>query len=153
MTKTDWVTIIVPIIANGFLLFFFEKVIESHIKKQDRRYTLKVEVVSKFLEKVEDVNNECMELNGLCGSYPEMFVEELKKVNDKLVDAVKFYNTKRVVLSELSTQCEEWERAWDSFVSLFKEGMDSEKNRLQLQEFEDETQRFVDTCARYLHNI
>lgn len=51
MTKTDWITMIFPVIANGLLLYLFHKVIEKKFERVGKRNELRDEVIILFWKK------------------------------------------------------------------------------------------------------
>ena len=51
MTKTDWITMIFPVIANELLLYLFHKVIEKKFERVGKRNELRDEVIILFWKK------------------------------------------------------------------------------------------------------
>ena len=72
MEIKDWILLIVPIVGNGIILYFFQRCLGRKIEK---RQDLRDDVIKVFWNKLQELNNAFIQLN-----IETMKTEEIKNL-------------------------------------------------------------------------
>ena len=95
MTKVDWITMVVPIIFEGLLLFLFQKAIEKRIDRQEKRNELRDKIIVLFWEKLQALNNTMIRANFETHNNANLLQDNLYKIRDSVFEIIQFYDTNK----------------------------------------------------------
>lgn len=147
MTRTDWITLIVPIILNGILLFAFQKGIEKSIGKQKKRDELRDRVIILFWEKLQALNDTMLAANIATQEDKSTLQENLNRIKESVFSIVTFYDTNKYDLEVFESTFKEWNDAWNRFVHSLNVINETTMSQMecgkQLQVFKNYTEKLI----------
>lgn len=115
MTEVDWITIVVPIIFEGLLLFLFQKGIEKKFDRLEKRNELRDKVLISFWEKLQAINNVLISANIATHNDANSLQESLYRIRNSVFEIVQFYDTNNFDLIGFEKEFKEWEGSWNRF--------------------------------------
>lgn len=80
METKDWILLIFPIIANGIMVFVFQKIITIQIEKINKKSSIRDEVIIMFWKKLQHLNEIFIQANTLVINNPDTVAMELEKI-------------------------------------------------------------------------
>lgn len=113
MEIKDWLLLIVPIVSNGIILYFFQRCFE---KRQD----LRNDVIKVFWNKLQELNDAFIQAN-----IETMKTEELEKskivnknlmiIQEFILELIKYYDTNQYDLKVFAIFFNDLQKKWQDF--------------------------------------
>lgn len=121
METKDWILLILPIIANGIMVFTFQKVITIKIEKFNKKSSIRDEVIILFWKKLQCLNEVFIQTNISVRTSPNTLAKELEKIKNSVFEIVQYYDTNKYDLKIYSDEYKCWEKSWNKFVGTLAE--------------------------------
>lgn len=134
METNNWVIILVPILFEGIIIFFFQLYINRRFEKKDRKLAIQDDAVKLFLSKVRETT--ILEQEVFNGSV-ELSTESLQVFLDQLNALKNIYRAYEHELKKFKKEFESFYNSWGAFVDLWNKNSGREVDpdlRAQLTE-------------------
>lgn len=154
MTKVDWITMVVPIIFEGLLLFLFQKAIEKKIDRQEKRNELRDKIIVLFWEKLQALNNTMIRANFETHNNTNLLQDNLYKIRDSVFEIIQFYDTNKHDLAIFEKEYIEWNDSWNHFVETLSNNSNKMTKQVQsklgneLQEVKNNTCKLIEEVRK-----
>ena len=155
MSKSDWITMVFPIIANGILLYLFHKGIEKKFEQDGKRNKLRDEVIILFWKKMQQVNDALISANRETRKNRNSLQENLIIIKDKVFESVQFYDTNNYDLKIFEKEYDKWNEAWNDFVKELERNLGKNLSTqtqqllgIKLQYFKENTEKFIEIIRK-----
>ena len=154
MTKVDWITMVVPIIFEGLLLFLFQKAIEKRIDRQEKRNELRDKIIVLFWEKLQALNNTMIRANFETHNNANLLQDNLYKIRDSVFEIIQFYDTNKYDLAIYEKEYIEWNDSWNHFVETLSNNSNKMTKQIQsklgneLQEVKNNTCKLIEEVRK-----
>lgn len=126
MQTKDWLILLIPIICNGFLIYFFQTLVSHKVKKNDTRKDFILDIVEKLsvlvCEEYENISAFMHEYSKLILSpdmKPAPFMDLWNPITEKAIQIFDFVQLHSEVLQQQGIQIGELESTYDQLVSTF----------------------------------
>ena len=140
METKDWILLGVPILANGIIVFIFQKFITIKLERLTKKSNIRDEIIILFWKKLQYLNEVMIHANIVIRSNPDMLAIELEKIKEAVIDIIQYYDTNRYDLDIISGKYNDWEASWNKFTSTLKEFSSSELTKEKQQRLGSELQ-------------
>lgn len=155
METKDWILLIFPIIANGTIVFIFEKIITSKFEQINKKSKIRDEVIICFWKKLQNMNEVFIQADMATRNNPDILVEELYKIENCVLEIVQYYDTNEYDLKIFSDEYKSWSESWNRFVSTLTEfsGLELTKEMQlrcgsELQDVKEKTQDLINMVRK-----
>lgn len=151
METKDWILLILPIIANGVMVFFFQKVITIKLDRINKKSNIRDEVIILFWKKLQSLNETFIQANIVTKANPNKLMEELEKIRISVIEIIQYYDTNKYDLNICSSEYKCWEESWNKFTKTLIEFSDSKltnKMGVELQNVKDNTQGLINAVRK-----
>ncbi len=155
METKDWILLIIPIIANGIIVFLFQKYITNKLDHINKRNSIRDEVIILFWKKLQNLNEMFIQANVAVQNNPATLSTELEKIKDGVLSIIQYYDTNKYDLAIYSKEYNEWESTWNKFSSTiiaFSHSTLNTQMQLQLgnelQDVKTKTQELIDVTRK-----
>lgn len=112
MEAKDWIILILPIISNGIILVIFQKLI---VDKYIKHRLLKDEIVKSFMDKLKELLELMIQSNFDSMVDGNSVNDNIRKIQSKIVDIVKYYHTNNYDLKKFNKEFETFNNNWMIF--------------------------------------
>ena len=140
METKDWILLGVPILANGIIVFIFQKFITIKLERLTKKSNIRDEIIILIWKKLQYLNEVMIHANIVIRSNPDMLAIELEKIKEAVIDIIQYYDTNRYDLDIISGKYNDWEASWNKFTSTLKEFSSSELTNEKQQRLGSELQ-------------
>ena len=140
METKDWILLGVPILANGIIVFIFQKFITIKLERLTKKSNIRDEIIILFWKKLQYLNEVMIHTNIVIRSNPDMLAIELEKIKEAVIDIIQYYDTNRHDLDIISGKYNDWEASWNKFTSTLKGFSSSELTNEKQQRLGSELQ-------------
>lgn len=155
MTIKDWILLVVPILANGILVFIFQKVITANLEHFHDRETIRSEVIKAFWRKLQNLNDTFIQANINISRNPATLSQELENIRTSVLEIIGYYDSNQYDLKIYDKKYRQWEQDWNqcnSTIMSFR-GMSlthDQQSRLanELQTVKTRTQELIDAVRK-----
>lgn len=120
MESKEWLIMLVPICAHGVIVFIFQKIISTKIERQNRKNSLKDEVVLLFWKKLQSLNTSFIHTNISILRNPNNLNVGLLEIENRIMDIIEYYDTNVYDLCDFKEEYNRLTKAWDDFVAVSK---------------------------------
>ena len=117
METKDWITLIVPIVANGFIIFVFQKLFEKRLKKLTKRQDIRDDVLHTFWKKLQSLNELFLQLNIQSRNDPSIVANSISFFGPKVLEIVQYYDTNKYDLEIFERKFIILQNSWNEFNS------------------------------------
>ena len=117
MTTKDWILLLVPILSNGVLIVFLQKVL---LEKYIRSSLLKAEITKEFLKKLKKFSDFMIQSNIESMIDPNNASKNVKGMQDIMIEIVKFQATNEYDLKKVKTQFDDFNNTWMCFSNAYQ---------------------------------
>ena len=115
MQPKDWITLIVPIVANGFVVFIFQKLFEKRLKKITKRQDIRDDVLYTFWKKLQSLNDLFIQMNIQSRTDPSIAANSISAFGPKVIEIVQYYDTNKYDLEIVERKFNDLQEAWNEF--------------------------------------
>lgn len=116
MSTKDWITLILPILFNGVIIFVFQKVLAGKIEHINERNSIRNKVLQLFWEKSQKFNDMLIRSNINIQQKNSCLNVELQKINDEMILLIQYYDTNSYDLDVVKKEYDELYISWNKFV-------------------------------------
>ena len=148
MTQKDWVLLVVPILANGFVLYLLQLYFQSKLKRSERRNEIKQKINSEFFSLLLDIKSNFRTLGRCTISNPEgtvLFPQNLASFNQSIGKALEYYNDYSYFLNDYSSIVNQLESTFEEYSSV---GI-----RLARSPLDDKGRKILEGYINHLYKI
>lgn len=153
MTKFDWITMLVPIIVEGFLLFIFQKGIEKKLERIEKRNELRDKVLISFWDKMQEVNDTLISANIATMRDADSLETNLLMIRDSVLSIEQFYDTNKYDLKIFEKDFEKWSKSWNDFTKILLESAKRKMTTQMQQQLGNKLQIFKENTSRFIEEI
>ena len=121
MTQKDWVVLIVPILANGLVLYLLQLYFQSKFKRSERKDEVKQKINNQFFSLLLDIKTNFRTLGRCLMSSPDdvkLFNQNLTNFNQSIGKALEYYNDYKFYLKDYSSNVEELGSIFDEYTEV-----------------------------------
>lgn len=117
MTGKDWITLLIPILCNGIIVFIFSKLIEADKGKKQKAN----EAYKKMLLELKGIVEEI---------FPIFYCKDKRKllisVNDKMQEFISFFRKNETLLPQYKSTANMLLDTWNKLVDILHYSQDHE---------------------------
>lgn len=121
METKDWILLCLPIIANGIIVFIFQKFITTKLERLNKKSNIRDEVIILFWKKLQKLNEVFIQANIATRSNPDALPTELDKIRESVLEIIQYYDTNKYDLDIYTGEYNCWEESWNKFTSTLTE--------------------------------
>lgn len=155
MEIKDWVLLLVPILANGIIIWLFQKIFESKFERMSKRSSFRDDVIMCFYQKVQNLNDTMIQMNVSVTSNPDSVSVELNKTHMEVLKIFKYYDSNKYDLDVFEKEFDAWKESWNTFETTVQEYSNrpltpemKQKLGEQLQHFKDMTDNLMNIIRK-----
>lgn len=115
METKDWITLIIPIVANGFVIFIFQKLFEKRLKKITKRQDIRDDVLHTFWKKLQSLNDLFIQLNIQSRNDPSIAANSISIFGPRILEIVQYYDTNKYDLEIIESKFNKLQNSWNEF--------------------------------------
>ena len=119
MDTKDWIQLLVPIIANGFLLFIVQKLLSKKIDSGEKRQTLRDSIVLDFWNKIQLFRSLLADAARSGADNVESLFTYLEKSGQIWQEIDLYYNMNVYDLKIVEKEYYSFRDSWVQFVNLY----------------------------------
>lgn len=149
MTK-DWISLIVPILANGVIIFIFQKIVSRKIDNINKREDLRNDVVKRFWNKLQDINDFFIEMNIEARRQPDSINDNLLRLEVLFLDLIKYYDTNQFDLKIFKESFEDLQTKWNDFSNTWRSYSNIQLTKQMQMELGKKTQAVKDANQKLI---
>lgn len=121
MEYKDWITMFVPIICNGFLIFIFQNIITKEIARQEKKQGIRDDVLRTFWNKLQKLNDTFIQINVARYKDPTVAGRSLEILQLVIVEIYQYYDTNEFDLKFLTKRYTKFQQCWLNFKNTYNE--------------------------------
>lgn len=121
MTSKDWILLIVPIFANGFVLYLLQLYFQSKLKRIEHKNEVKEKINNCFFSLLLDVKANFRTLGRCIHANPEdteLISKNLANYNKSIGKALEYYNDYDFFLKDYSSIIKELNSTFDKYLEV-----------------------------------
>jgi len=119
METKDWIMLIIPIVANGFVIFIFQKLFEKRLKEITKRQDIRDKVLYTFWEKLQSLNDSFIQLNIQSRNDPSIAENCISIFGPQVFEIARYYDTNKYDLKIFERNFNELQNTWNEFNSIW----------------------------------
>lgn len=153
MAIKDWIILLVPILANGVLIFIFQKIVSQQIEKMNKREDIKNEVFKRFWSKLQDINDFFIKMNIEGQKQPSSISQNLLNLEELFLDLVKYYDTNQFDLKIFEQPFKDLQTKWNDFLVVWSNYTNIQLTTQMQSELGKKTQAVKDANQALINKV
>lgn len=133
MECKDWIILLVPIICNGIIVFVFQKILSRKIERQSKRQDIRDDVLKKFWNKLQELNDTFVQTNIAAMRNPEVAGNSFGIFQSVVLDIIQYYDTNEFDLKVFAEEYIDFRSSWIDFENTYRNYVGKQLNR-EMQE-------------------
>ena len=158
METKDWILMIVPIVANGILIYIIQSFFQSKLKHNEHKNEVKRKINAELFSMLLETKSNFRTLGHCLIDHPEnteLFNQNLAKFNLGIRKLLDYYNDYSFYLGDYSSNIEQLESVYDEYVAFGRSHLIlNNESRQQFQDYINTLFKLIcDASERYVKNI
>lgn len=158
MKTKDWILMIVPIVANGILIYIIQSFFQSKLKHNEHKNEVKRKINSELFSLLLESKSNFRALGHCLIDHPErteLFNQNLGMFNFGIRKLLDYYNDYSFYLSDYSSIMEQLESIYDKYITFGRSHLTlNNESRQQLQDYINTLFKLIcDASERYIKEI
>lgn len=147
MVTKDWILLFVPIIVNGFVLYFIQLYFNQKVKHNEHKNEIKQNINNTFFKMLIESKDNFRNLGRCLIDNPEnieLVNQNLKKFNIGIRKTLDYYSDYTFYLEDYSYSVKQLETLFDKHVEFGRTHTElNEESRIKLQDFINELFKLI----------
>ena len=139
METKDWIVMIVPIVANGILIYIIQSIFQSKLKHNEHKNEVKRKINAELFSLLLETKRNFRALGHCLLDHPEnteLINQNLAKYNLGIRNLLDYYNDYSFYLGDYSSNIEQIEAVYDEYVAFGRNLLTfNNKRHQQLQDY------------------
>lgn len=113
MTKKDWIMMLVPIVANGIIIFFLQKWISQKIDQINKRNSIRDSVYKTFWDQSQAYTLFITRMIKEAQEDYTSFINNFFRLKDLTDEMIAFYDANKEDLKKVDKEYNDLQSAWN----------------------------------------
>jgi len=114
MSQKDWLMLLVPIIANGIIIFVLQQWVSRKIEHINKRDALRDNVFKTFWEQSQAYNLFIVKMIKEGRDNPHTLINNIYKLKDLTAEMIAYYDSNPSDLKVVSSEFDKLTASWDN---------------------------------------
>lgn len=120
MECKDWISLLVPIICNGIIIFVFQKILSRKIERYSKRQDIRDEVLKKFWNKLQGLNDTFIQMNIAVMHDSNVVGDWVEICQNVILDIIQYYDTNEFDLKVFAEEYNDFRDSWIDFKNTYR---------------------------------